>query len=89
MSKQISAAELGEIVNKLLAGNSGELEHARNFQGFMTDLASLIAQFCGGEVHRPASGTSVSTATTHCLKTVASGPVMTLKARCSRRSSVL
>ena len=55
MSKQISAAELGEVVNKLLAGNSGELEHARNFQGFMTDLASLVAQFCGGEVHKPAS----------------------------------
>ncbi len=55
MSKQISAAELGGVVNKLLAGNNGELEHARNFQGFMTELASLVAQYCGGEVHHPAS----------------------------------
>lgn len=55
MSKQITAAELAQIVNKLLTGDSGEVDSAEAFSGFMTDIAKVICDYCGGEVRHPAS----------------------------------
>lgn len=55
MTKPITAAELAQIVNKLLAGNSGEVETTEAFSGFMTEIAKVICDYCGGEVRHPAS----------------------------------
>lgn len=56
MSKQVSAAELAAIVTQLLtdpdgAGNLSDLE---TYQGFMTDIAKVVTDYCGGEVRRTA-----------------------------------
>ncbi len=55
MSKQISAKELAEIVTKLLTKDSGELDDSAIFSGFMTEIANVICNHCGGEVKNPAS----------------------------------
>ncbi len=57
MSKQIKAAELAEIVNKLLTNPQGVgmLEEASAFSAFMTDVAQVVCDFCGGEIHHRAS----------------------------------
>ena len=54
MSKQISAKELEEIVTKLLTADSGEVDSFEAFQGFMTDIAKVVCDYCGGEVQNPA-----------------------------------
>ncbi|WP_413460542.1 hypothetical protein [Herbaspirillum huttiense] len=67
MSKQISAAELAEIVHILLTGKKpgqgdgeatavehGQLDEASQYQRFMTDVAEVVANHCGGEVRNPA-----------------------------------
>lgn len=56
MSKQITATELAEIVTQLLTNTAatGELESAAAFQGFMTDIAKVVCDYCGGEVRNPA-----------------------------------
>ena len=55
MSKQISAAELAQIVTKLLTGESGEVDSHEAFQGFMTAVADVVCEYCGGEVREDAS----------------------------------
>lgn len=57
MSKQISAKELAEIVTKLLTDpeGAGELSGHESYQGFMTDIAQVVCDHCGGEIHYPAS----------------------------------
>ena len=57
MSKQISAGEMAYIVADLLLAPEvvGELEEARAYQGFMTDIAQVVCDHCGGEVRNPAS----------------------------------
>lgn len=56
MSKQVSAKELAEIVTRLLTDTegSGELDDPGVFQGFMTAIAEVVCDFCGGEVRNPA-----------------------------------
>ena len=54
MSKQITAAELAEIVTKILSGDSGELDSIQAHEGFMTDIAKVVCDYCGGEVLNPA-----------------------------------
>lgn len=56
MSKQVSAKELAEIVTKLLTdpNSSGELDGFETFQQFMTDIAEVVCDHCGGEIHNPA-----------------------------------
>lgn len=56
MSKQISAHELAAIVTKLLTATAGtdELSGAETFGAFMTAIAGVVCDHCGGEVHHPA-----------------------------------
>ena len=55
MSKQISATELAQIVTKLLTGDSGEIDSAEAYQGFMTSIAKVVCDHCGGEVRNEAA----------------------------------
>ncbi len=57
MSKQISAAELAVITHSLLIHPErlGELDSDEKYQAFMTGLATLICDHCGGEVQMAAS----------------------------------
>lgn len=57
MSKQISAAELALITHSLLVHpeRSGELDTPEKYQAFMTDMAQLICDHCGGEVRHVAT----------------------------------
>lgn len=57
MSKQITAAELAEIVKKLLVDmdSAGELASCGQYQNFMTDIAQVVCDHCGGEIHHPAA----------------------------------
>ncbi|CAE6966604.1 hypothetical protein R70199_07760 [Paraburkholderia domus] len=52
MSKQITAAQLGTIVTRLLTdtAGTGELESFESFQSFMTAVARVVCDHCGGEV---------------------------------------
>lgn len=56
MSKQISSAELAEIVNNLLTNTqaTGELDGKSTFACFMTEIAEVVCKFCGGEVESQA-----------------------------------
>lgn len=56
MSKQISSKELSEIVTRLLTDTqkTGELDDFNSFQEFMTDIAQVVCNYCGGEIHHPA-----------------------------------
>ncbi|MDP3522274.1 MAG: hypothetical protein Q8S02_16810 [Hydrogenophaga sp.] len=54
MSKQITAAELAEIVSKLLTGHAAELDSHEQFSKFMTDIANVVCDHCGGETRHPA-----------------------------------
>ncbi|EER62142.1 conserved hypothetical protein [Acidovorax delafieldii 2AN] len=56
MSKQVTTQEIAEIVTRLLTDTSatGQLEAYEAFQGFMTDIALVICDYCGGEIHHPA-----------------------------------
>jgi hypothetical protein len=57
LSKQIAAAELATIVTRLLTDTqtTGELDGFESFQGFMTDIAKVVCNYCGGEVQNSAS----------------------------------
>jgi hypothetical protein len=50
MSKQITAAELAEIITGLLTmpDELGELGEFFTFRNFMTDIASVVCSYCGG-----------------------------------------
>ena len=56
MSKQISPEELAKIVTKLLTdpAGAGEIDSHEAFSSFMTAIAEVICDHCGGEVHMPA-----------------------------------
>lgn len=56
MSKQVSAAELAAIVTKLLTDpdGAGNLVEQKAFQGFMTEIATVVTDYCGGEVRNQA-----------------------------------
>lgn len=54
MSKQITAAELAEIVTKMLTTDSGEVDSYEGFEAFMTGIAQVVCDSCGGEIHAPA-----------------------------------
>lgn len=56
MSKRVRAQELAEIVNRLLTdpAAAGQLEGFEAFQGFMTDIAEVVCDYCGGETRQPA-----------------------------------
>ncbi|NVL49886.1 hypothetical protein F2S72_09050 [Pseudomonas syringae pv. actinidiae] len=56
MSKQITAAELAEIVNNLLTKpqSVGELEDGNTFACFMTEIAVVVCGFVGGDVKNQA-----------------------------------
>lgn len=57
MAKIITAQELAEIAGKLLTNpeGCGELEDAQAYANFMTDIAQVICDYCGGEIRLPAS----------------------------------
>lgn len=57
MSKQITNEELAEIVTRLLVApdSVGELSTMDSFSGFMTEIAKTVCDYCGGEIHHPAS----------------------------------
>jgi hypothetical protein len=57
MSKQITAGELAIIVTRLLTDTqtTGEMDSAEAFGQFMTDIAQVVCDHCGGEIHQPAS----------------------------------
>lgn len=52
MSKQINPEQLAEIVSKLLTDpeGAGELDTATTYACFMTEIASVVCNFCGGVV---------------------------------------
>ena len=56
MSKQLTPAELAKLVTDLLVNPQelGELDSPEKFSAFMTDVASLICDHCGGQVARAA-----------------------------------
>lgn len=55
MSKIISNAELAEVVKKILDGESGEIDNMDSFESFMTSIAEVVCDYCGGEVRNTAS----------------------------------
>lgn len=57
MSKQITSAELATIVSALLTNpeSLGQLAEYTAYQGFMTGIAKVVTDYCGGEVANPAS----------------------------------
>jgi hypothetical protein len=52
MSKQITNGELAEIVTGLLVGRfvHQQLDSTERYANFMTDIAKVICDHCGGEV---------------------------------------
>jgi len=56
MSKQITSKELAEIVTRLLTDTqtTGELDSQETFRAFMTDIAQVVCDHCGGEIHHSA-----------------------------------
>lgn len=57
MSKQIKAEELGQLINQLLTNPAaaGELDTDEKYAAFMTDLARVVTDHCGGEVRHQAA----------------------------------
>lgn len=57
MGKQISAAELAQVVTTLLTApeSAGELCEAAQFSSFMTEIAEVVCTHCGGHVRHYAS----------------------------------
>lgn len=56
MSKTITAADLGLLINGLLNGSQeGGIEDGELFEEFMTEQAKLVCRFMGGEVLNKAS----------------------------------
>lgn len=56
MSKQLTAAEMAELVTILLTNpeKMGALDTQSQFSSFMTAIAEVVADHCGGEVLYPA-----------------------------------
>lgn len=56
MSKQITSTELATIVSTLLTKpeSLGELDEDRKFKAFMSRIAEVVTDCCGGEVNGPA-----------------------------------
>ena len=54
MSIQISAADLANLVTKLLTKPSTELSGAESFSAFMTDITQVVCNHCGGVITHPA-----------------------------------
>jgi hypothetical protein len=52
MSKQINNGELAEIVTRLLVGRllHDQLDTTEKYADFMTDIAKVVCDHCGGEV---------------------------------------
>lgn len=61
MSKQITNGELAEIVTGLLVGRRmhSQLDTKEKYAAFMTDLAQVICDHCGGEVMGPAKNDAI------------------------------
>jgi hypothetical protein len=59
MKRIVSASELAGIVSRLLSDpqSAGELDEADAFARFMTDIAQVVSDHCGGEIVSPASRT--------------------------------
>jgi len=59
MNRIVSATDLASIVSRLLTDPSGagELEEAQAYASFMTAIAHVVADHCGGEIVSPASRT--------------------------------
>lgn len=57
MSKQITAQELAVLVTKLLTdpASVGQLDTDSQFTSFVTDIAQVVCEHCGGEVRQKAS----------------------------------
>jgi hypothetical protein len=57
MSKQITPQDLAAIVKNLLTQPRavGELDSDGQFKSFMTDIAKVVCDHCGGEVRREAN----------------------------------
>lgn len=57
MSKQIKADELAEIITKLLTCSDADcaIDEKEVFGRFMTEVAQVVCDHCGGEVLNPAS----------------------------------
>lgn len=56
MSKQLTAAEMADLVTKLLTNpeKMGALDTQSQFSSFMTAIAEVVTDHCGGEVRHPA-----------------------------------
>jgi hypothetical protein len=56
MSKQITPEDLATIVTNLLTQPQtvGQLDSDGQFKSFMTDIAKVVCDHCGGEVQREA-----------------------------------
>ncbi len=56
MSKQITSEDLAVIVSNLLTKPQavGELDTDGKFKSFMTDIARVVCDHCGGEVRHEA-----------------------------------
>jgi hypothetical protein len=56
MSKQITPENLAEIVSNLLTKPQtvGEMDTDGKFKSFMTDIAKVVCDHCGGEVRNEA-----------------------------------
>lgn len=52
MSKQISKEDLATLVGTLLTNpeSIGQLEEHQQFASFMTDIAEVVCNHCGGEM---------------------------------------
>lgn len=59
MKRTVSATELAGIVSRLLSDpqGAGELDEADTFARFMTNIAQVVSDHCGGEIASPASRT--------------------------------
>ena len=56
--KKLNAIQLNEIMGKLLVGD--EIDDMELFEKFVTDVANLVCDYCGGEVTTPAEYTGSS-----------------------------
>ena len=63
MSRQVSSTELARIVATLLIHpeSLAELDSPNKFSGFMTHIAKVVADYCGGEITGPADSGHVFT----------------------------
>lgn len=52
MSKQLTPADVADLVTKLLTNPSslGALDTSDQFRDFMTDITKVVCDHCGGEV---------------------------------------